>query len=62
MAIERQAVQGLQQVQSKGAPRGASTSAIQVSEPVLERTGSAFIDDLFSAAGAFAKVGTEIRR
>lgn len=60
MAIERQAVQGLQQVQSKGAPRGASTSAIQVSEPVLERTGSAFIDDLFSAAGAFAKVGTEI--
>jgi len=60
MAIERQAVQGLQQVKSTGGPRMAGTSAIQVSEPQIRRSGSSFIDDIFSAAGAFATVGTEI--
>ena len=60
MAIERQAVQGLQQVKSTGGPRMAGTSAIQVSEPQIRRSGSSFIDDIFSAAGAFATVGPEI--
>lgn len=60
MAIERQAVQGLQQVQSKGAPRMSATSALQVGAPQFESAGSSFIDDLMKVATGVAQVGTAI--
>lgn len=62
MAIERQAVQGLQQVQSTGGPRMAATQAIQASTPTYTdySQGSAFLDDLMNVATSFAKVGTDI--
>ena len=62
MAIERQGVGSLPQVQSKGAPRSAGTSAIQVGMPSARDYdgGSRFIDDLFAAANSIARVGTDI--
>lgn len=62
MAIERQAVQGLQRVQATGGPRMAGTSAIQVGTPQTgDYSGSSrFIEDLFSVANNLAVVGTNI--
>lgn len=59
--IERQAVQGLQQVQSTGAPRGAGTQAIQIGAPRPEdyQQGS-FLTDLMEAANVGMAVGTTI--
>ena len=60
MAIERQGVQGLQQVQATGAPRGSGTQAIQVSPVTTDTTRSSFFGDLVNAAGSLAQVGTAI--
>lgn len=60
MAIERQTVQGLQQVQSTGAPRAAATQAVQVGAPQFEQSGSNFIDDIMKVANSVAQVGTAI--
>lgn len=60
MAIERSEVQGLQPVQPTGVTRGSATSTIQVGTPRLDHSKSSFVTDLLSAAGAFAKVGTDI--
>lgn len=60
MAIERQAVQGLQQVQSTGAPRMAATQTLQVGVPQFDSQGSSFLTDLINAAGSIAEVGTAI--
>lgn len=59
--IERQAIQGLQQVQSTGAPRGAGTQAIQVGAPRSEdyQQGS-FLTDLMDAANTGMAIGTSI--
>lgn len=59
--IERQAVQGLQQVQSTGAPRGAGTQAIQVGMPRPDdyEQGS-FLTDLLDAANTGMAIGTSI--
>lgn len=59
--IERQAVQGLQQVQSTGAPRGAGTQAIQIGAPRPEdyQQGS-FLSDLMEAADTGMAISTTI--
>lgn len=58
--IERQAVQGLQPVQVRNAPRGAATQAIRVGTPTVDRSGAGFLNDLVSAAGNMMQIGTDI--
>ena len=59
--IERQAVQGLQQVQSTGAPRGAGTTELQMAMPQLQPSQQGnFLTDLIDAAQAGMSVGADI--
>lgn len=60
MAIERQAVQGLQPVQVRGAPRGSGTQAIRVGTPTMDTSGANFLTDLVNAAGNAMQIGTTI--
>ena len=61
MAIERQAVQGLERVQSRGAPTPMSFTPRQVSiSGGADASGSRFLEDLVNAASSVADVTTAI--
>lgn len=53
MALERQAVQGLQPVQSAGLPQGASTQPIEYGTPEISKRSTGFVSDLLSASAEF---------
>lgn len=58
MAIERQAVQGLQQVARGGGPRASMVQSRVGGAPQLSQSTS-FLDDIMSVAGDVAKVATD---
>lgn len=58
MAIERQAIQGLQQVSRSGAPRAAMVQSKVGGAPQLSQSNS-FLDDILGVAGNVAKVATD---
>lgn len=55
MAIERQAVPGLQQVQSVGLPQGSATQALQYGAPELSQRSLGFVTDLLTASGELGR-------
>lgn len=59
MAIERQAVQGLQQVQSQGAPRASMIQSRVAGAPTLSQK-SGLLDSLLNVAGSAAAVATQV--
>ena len=59
--IERQAVQGIQRVQSTGAPRSAGTQELQMAMPQLDPSQQGnFLSDLVEAAQVGMSVGADI--
>ena len=58
--LERQAVQGLQQVRSAGLPSVRGAPVPTAGDVELSRNPSTFVQDLLTAAGNVAKVGTEV--
>lgn len=60
MAIDRQAVAGLQPVGVNVQPRPVGTTAIQRVAGEATNTAGNFVNDLMSAAGSMAQVGTYI--
>lgn len=62
MAIERQAVPGLQAVQSAGLPQGAATQAIQYGTPELSKNSTGFVTDLLNASGELGDAMTLLKQ
>lgn len=61
MAIDRQAVQGLQQVQSQGASRPAFTQSVRPGRSeVVPSSGSTILRDLMNIAGGASQVASTI--
>lgn len=62
MAIERQAVQGLQPVQSSGLPARGGTSPLQMGTPEMSQRSLGFVQDLLTSAGKVGDAMTVLKQ